>query len=57
MSVSHVALSYETEDILLYIAGDKSDAIAVPCVWDSDDWLKCWMLQFYDIDMTYLHIC
>ena len=36
-SVCHVALSYETEDILLSIAGGKSDGIAVPCVSDSDD--------------------
>ena len=38
-SVCHVALSYEAEDILLHIAGGKSDGAAVPCVRDEDDWL------------------
>ena len=33
----HVALSYEIEDILLCIAGGKSDDGAVPCVRDADD--------------------
>ena len=38
-SVCHVALSYEVEDILLCIAGGKSNGAAVPCVRDEDDWL------------------
>ena len=38
-SMCHVALTYEVEDILLSIAGGKSDGTAVPCVRDEDDWL------------------
>ena len=36
-SVCHVALSYEVEDILICIAGSKSDGAVVPCVRDEDD--------------------
>ena len=36
-SVCHVALSYDVEDILLCIAGGKSDGGAVLCVTDADD--------------------
>ena len=53
----HVALLYDTEDILLCIAGGKSDGVAVLCVWDSDDWLTEMLLQFYDIDIRFFYIC
>ena len=38
-SLCHVALSYEIDDILWSIAGVKSDAVAVPCISDTDGWL------------------
>ena len=36
-SVCHVALSYDTDDILLFIARGKSGCVEVPHVSDSDD--------------------
>ena len=53
-SVWHVALSYDTDDILLFIARDISGCVEVLHDSDSDDdsW-KCWMLQFYHIDMRF----
>ena len=36
-SVCHVALSYDTNDILLFIARGKSGSVEVPHVSDSDD--------------------
>ena len=36
-SVCHVAFSYDTDDILLFIARGKSGCVKVPHVSDSDD--------------------
>ena len=38
-SVCHVALSYNTDDILLFIARGKSGCVDIPHVSDSDDLL------------------
>ena len=58
-SLCDVALSYEIDDILLSIAGGKSDVVAVPCITDADDWLtemlNVTVLWYWN--EIFLHIC
>ena len=58
-SLCHVAMSYEIDDIILSIAGGKSDGVAVPCNTGADEWLT----QMLNVTVLwywneiYLHIC
>ena len=50
-------MSYDIEDILLCIAGGKSEGGVVPCVTDADDWLTEMLnVTVYDIEMRFFYI-